>query len=265
MARMQRRAALVAIWATGTVVAMALAVVAVGLAGSRITSRAVPVVSRDAVTEELATAGPTTTLAENGSALDLAGPVAGASGGSAGSAGSTGAGDPGLGVGTSAADPSGAAPAGSSGDAAAPPSTAAPGAAALVPPSALEPGDDGVTSNRSPGGSGGGSGSSPGGSGSSPGGSGSSPGGPAPTVATTTTTPPTSTRTITSPSGSIDVRCTGSTVTLLSTAPAPGYAAKVITASGQEVRVQLLDAKGKGSELRARCTNGVIDAQVQAK
>ena len=261
---MQRRAVLAAIWATGTVVAMALAVVAVGLAGSRITSRAVPVVSRDAVAEELATAGPTTTLPTVAGGFDLAGPAAGRTDGSSGA---TGSGSSGVGGEAAGRGESGGASPAAPGDAAVSPSTTAPGAVVLAPPSVPEPGDDGVTSNRSPGGSGGGSGSSPGGSGggSSPGGSGSSPGGPAPTVATTTTAPPTSTRAITSPSGSIDVRCTGSTVTLLSTAPAPGFAAKVITSSGQEVRVQLLDAKGKGSELRARCTNGVIDAQVQAK
>ena len=252
---MQRRAVLAAIWATGTVVAMVLAVVAVGLAGSRITSRTVPVVSRDAVAEELATAGPTTTVPSVPAGLDLAGPVAGTDGATEGGAATAGVG---RASGLAPTERGDADPAASAGPpAGAAPSTTAPPLVALPPPASLEPGDDGTTSNRSPGGSGGG--------GSSPGGSGSSPGGPAPTVATTTTAPPTSTRTITSPSGSIDVRCTGSTVTLLATAPAPGFAAKVITASGQEVKVQLLDAQGKGSELRARCANGVIDAQVQAK
>ena len=45
----------------------------------------------------------------------------------------------------------------------------------------------------------------------------------------------------------------------------PELAAGGRTPAGVPVRVQLLDAKGKGSELRARCTNGVIDGQVQAK
>lgn len=210
-------------WVAGTVTAVLISIVAIHLAGSKVTSRPIDVVSKQGVEDALV--GDATVLVRDPDTDDTADSVASDDlGGSAsGSDDSSGSGS------RSGSDES------SSGSGS---------------------GDDGESSSGS-GSGGGGSGDSGGSSGGSSGSTtttvhedSDSP---------TTTAAPSSPVSKTVSGNTVTIRCTGDTIALVSSTAASGFAKEIDKNGPQEVSVQFANHQTDAEvEIQARCSNGSV-------
>lgn len=215
---------MVVVWIAGTALAMALATLAVQIAGAKVTTRPAATVSRSQIETEIARDRSTTTAATaaGGSVPgDVAGPAAGADTSSPAAPG---------------APPSAPGPSPTT----APPSTATPRATTTAPA---------PTGGRAP---------TTVAAGVPPPPPPTSAPRPDPTTSPTTapvTTVPVSEQTFVLTGGSVRVRCTGTTAQRLSSSPAPGYAMDIRSSGPQLVEVRF-DAASHRSELKATCSAG---------
>jgi len=220
---------LAALWVAGTAGAVAVAVLALTVAGAKVTTRPIASLSRDRVEQATAGGDPAFPATEESSTTTAVGRVAD-TGQSSGS-----------GVATSGSDRSGTAGSTDGGSGTDGPSVGS------GPRAGSPEGGSGPTPGSSGGSAGGpGSGSSGGGS--------RSDGGHGGTTTTVGASTPVSQS---SPGGSVTVQCSGNAVALVSATPAPGYTRVIDKADGSDVRIEFLKGDSQ-SRIEARCSAGAV-------